>query len=91
VTKQSDYTIKFDSNIDVSSKDGCYVKYTFPEEMNLSKIQLAKIQGTGMLVGQDGEKAYYEAIDSNINLSEDDGLAKWLVIEGCVFDPASKS
>jgi len=32
----SDYKISFDSGIPISSSDGCFVKYTFPPELNTS-------------------------------------------------------
>lgn len=50
-------------------------------------MDLTYIEGYSMLAGGDGEKIVLQAIDDNI--SDDDDLEKWVVIQGCMFDPAT--
>jgi hypothetical protein len=38
----------------IESDQGCYVKITFPDEIDISSVDLTNIQGTDMLVDEDG-------------------------------------
>tara|TARA_B110000285_G_scaffold210174_1_gene251814 strand:- start:145 stop:318 length:174 start_codon:yes stop_codon:yes gene_type:complete len=47
----SDYSIEFKTDILIDAQDGCFVKYTFPPELDATYIDLTDVHGSGMLVG----------------------------------------
>ena len=49
----STYKLTFDTE-QIDSNGGCYVKYTFPAEIDISEVEVNSITGTGLLVDQDG-------------------------------------
>jgi len=53
-TELTDYTLSFETQSMIESDQGCYVKITFPDEIDISSVDLTNIQGTGMLVDGDG-------------------------------------
>jgi hypothetical protein len=48
------YELTFETPNPVEVSSDCFVKYTFPNEIDISEIDLTDIQGSGMLVDQDG-------------------------------------
>lgn len=82
--KPSNYTLTFTTDLDVTSGDGCFVKYTFPQEVDLSGLH-PEFAGAGMLVAADGDVGAFVAKGDNLRVTEE--LVKWIAIEGCQFDP----
>lgn len=37
------YTVRFEMSSPVGPSDGCYVKYTFPDEIDISEIDLENV------------------------------------------------
>ena len=50
----SEYDIKFESDRSLKSGDGCYVKYVFPDEIDISGVDLSDIKGKGMFADING-------------------------------------
>jgi hypothetical protein len=57
----SSYKLTFETSNPVEPSANCYVKYTFPDEIDVSEMDLTDIQGSGMLVDQDGEIQVFTA------------------------------
>jgi len=43
VTTASNYTLTFKTSMDIGSHDGCFVKYTFPPELDISTMSLTDV------------------------------------------------
>lgn len=50
----TDYKITFETPNHIDSDAGCFVKYTFPEEIDISQVDLKNIRGSDMLVDREG-------------------------------------
>ena len=83
--KPSNYTLTFETDIDITSGSGCFIKYTFPQEVDLSGI-LPTFTGSGMLSTAAGELSDLTAVAHNLGVTEE--LVKWIAVEGCHFDTA---
>ena len=46
----STYTLTFETVNHIDSDRVCYVKYTFPSELDISELDYSSIEGQGMLV-----------------------------------------
>jgi len=56
----SNYSINFTSYIDIGSNDGCYVKYTFPPEIDAQYLNLNEVFATGMFVQENGDASFID-------------------------------
>ena len=65
----------------------CFVKLTFPREIDISKVDPTKVEGKGMLVDSEGEVSF-PVISNNF---EDESGEHWIILSGCSFDPEGKS
>jgi hypothetical protein len=50
----TEYALTFETPNQIDSDKGCYVKYTFPDEIDISSIDKTNIQGSGMFVDDGG-------------------------------------
>jgi len=48
------YTLKFELPVPIDSTGKCFVKYTFPDELDISGLDLDTIQGKGLFVDRTG-------------------------------------
>jgi hypothetical protein len=53
---ESDKIISFELSNPLENNDGCYVKITFPDEIDISNVDLTDIQGSGLLADADGNE-----------------------------------
>jgi len=53
---ESDKIISFELSNPLELNDGCYVKITFPDEIDISSVNLTDIQGSGLLADADGNE-----------------------------------
>jgi hypothetical protein len=53
---ESDKIISFELSNSLETNDGCYVKITFPDEIDISNVNLTDIQGSGLLADADGNE-----------------------------------
>jgi hypothetical protein len=53
---ESDKIISFELSNPLENNDGCYVKITFPDEIDISNVNLTDIQGSGLLADADGNE-----------------------------------
>ena len=81
-------TISFESQTPINSMGFCYVKYTFPQEYNLTKFNTDDIVGSGMFVDGNG-KAVTSV--SEHNFGDETNPEKWVILFGCNFDPVDKT
>lgn len=82
----ADYTINFTSPLPIDSSGGCFVKFVFPAELDISDLNLQTIEGSGLFVDSDGVASTNNSA-SQANLYFDD--PQTLVLEGCSFDPST--
>ena len=61
----TDYTITFTTSLNVGPSSGCFVRYTFPEDVDASGLDLANIEGKGLFLGSRGG-ASAEVIDHDL-------------------------
>ena len=66
----------------------CYVKYTFPPEVDISGLDLTKIEGKGLFIDRSGA---IKTFDSRFLLNKFNAAERWIVLKGCEFDPVGKS
>lgn len=50
----STYTLTFQLQNDIESPGGCWVKFTFPPEVDISQVDLTSVKGSGLLVNDEG-------------------------------------
>jgi hypothetical protein len=48
------YKLTVDYSGPIEPSTGCFIKYTFPAEIDISEVDASSITGTGLLVDQDG-------------------------------------
>jgi hypothetical protein len=53
---ETDKVISFALTNPLELNDGCYVKVTFPDEIDISNVNLTDIQGSGLLADADGNE-----------------------------------
>ena len=84
----SDYTFKININTPMEIVGECYVKFTFPQEIDISGIDLDQIQGKGLFIDRSGSIKQWRSryINNQYNLAE-----RWIFLDGCQFDPSGKS
>lgn len=79
-TKVTDLTFSFETALPV--EQGCFVKLEIPREFDMSLFDPAlHVISAGMLVGEDGMP--------NTQVYEYNSEGKYIVVEGCKFDPSS--
>lgn len=61
----TDYTITFTTSLNVGPSSGCYVRYTFPENVDASGLDLTNIEGKGLFLGSRGAEST-EVIDHDL-------------------------
>lgn len=76
----SSYTVSFESPVDLKDDQSCYVRYQFPEEIDVSNLDIGSIQGRGMFTGSTDDEAL-TVTDSDLV-----GEPKYVVLEGCNFE-----
>lgn len=67
----------------------CFVKYTFPREIDISGIDLNyTIDGRGLFIQEDGTPRTFSGryMVNKYNLEE-----RWIYLKGCEFNPEGKS
>lgn len=84
----SDYTISFTSPIPIDSTAGCFVKFVFPPELDISNLNLQIIEGSGLFIDSDGSISKTNSA-TTANLYFDD--PQTLILSGCTFDPSEAS
>jgi hypothetical protein len=45
--EESEYTVSFTSPIPINTNSACFVKYTFPSEIDVSNLDLDNIETSG--------------------------------------------
>lgn len=83
------YTISFKSEIPMDITGSCYVKYTFPSELDVTMMDLTSISGTGLLLDSDGLST--ASILKKSMLENTNHENNFIVLKGCQFDPSGKS
>lgn len=86
VDEVSSYTISFTVDTPIETTGECFVKITFPEEIDVSGVILENIQGSGLFIDETGSIITYDADDIVSNLDEN-----WLMVHGCEFNPMDKT
>ena len=66
----------------------CYVKYTFPPEVDISGLDLNQIEGKGLFIDRSGS---FKTFDSRFLVNKFNAVERWIVLQGCEFDPVGKS
>jgi hypothetical protein len=85
----SSYSISFEADLALNIRDGCYVKYTFPSELDVTGMDLETLAGEGLLLDSDGQSS--SSVLKYSMLEKTDGEDSYIVLEGCQFDPVGKS
>jgi hypothetical protein len=85
----STYTISFKSEVPLDITDGCYVKYTFPKEIDANRMDLSSISGKGLFLDSDGKSS--SSILMVAMLENTDHEDNYIILEGCKFDPSGKT
>ena len=65
----------------------CFVKITFPDELDITTMETEKITGRGSFVNAEGEVTN-PLIKHNL---DDESALKYVLLKGCQFDPEGKS
>lgn len=81
-------TISFTSETPISPTNGCFIKYSFPLEFDLSIFDTENVEATGMFVETEGKA---QSIIYKHNFEDEAEERKWVAIEGCAFDPKNKT
>ena len=74
---ESVFSFEISNPIDLN--DGCIIKFNFPEEMDISNIDLTDIQGSGLLASEDGSTQIFT---SDKIMSGD----QWIALRGCDYE-----
>jgi hypothetical protein len=77
ISEPTDLSIIFNTTIPVESYDTCYVKYTFPDAIDISKMIKDDINAYGLFVNSNGNPTT-SILKSNID--EDSTDPKWILI-----------
>lgn len=56
LTDRADYSLTFRTPSLIESGNKCFVKFSFPQEFDISSVDLSNITGQGMLADIDGEE-----------------------------------
>jgi hypothetical protein len=80
----SNYTIMFESGIPINLTSKCFVKYTFPDQIDISNLDLTDIEANGMFF--DKSKLVFKH-----NLNSTGQSKKYIVLQGCGFNPELNS
>jgi hypothetical protein len=81
-------SVSFESKTPINSMGFCYVKYTFPQEYNLTKFDTDDIVASGMFIDGNGKPV---TSVSEHNFEDESDPEKWVIIFGCNFDPEEKT
>jgi hypothetical protein len=70
------------SELNIDSSSGCFIKYTFPGEIDATDLDLNAIEGKGMLVDSTGAISLFSSEDVKHNLDSGE-LPQWIALPGC--------
>lgn len=75
----------------IESMGYCYVKYTFPEELDVSDLDLSGIKGSDMFVDETGAVRVFNESLIYHNFDIDTETQKWIALPGCEFNPMDRT
>lgn len=69
----------------------CYVKYTFPPELDVSELNLEDVKGSDMFIDETGSLRVFNETHITHNFDNEDEVEKWIILPGCEFNPMERT
>lgn len=76
---ETEKVISFELSNPLEFNDGCYIKITFPEEIDISNMNFDDITGSGLLANVDGTEQMFT---SDKIMTGD----QWIALKGCEYE-----
>ena len=77
------FTLNFKSGVNIESKNGCFIKFTFPISFDFTGKSFESVTISGMLVDSDGNEQNLTQDKVYSNLWNSSRTSTWFAIEGC--------
>jgi hypothetical protein len=78
----SNYTINFETIIQIDVYEECFLKYTFPSTLGVQELNLNNTEASGLI--KSGENLVLTH-----NLNDESDQPKYIVLSGCKIDKES--